>query len=58
MCIRDRVEFQAELRQPFLELFKEPHCFCSMLETHHKIVGIANDDDIARCHFPAPGIRP
>jgi hypothetical protein len=52
------VEFQAELRQPILELFKEPHCFGSMLEAHHKIVGIANDDDIARCHFPAPGIRP
>jgi len=53
-----RVEFQAELRQPILELFKEAHCFGSMLEAHHKIVGIANDDDIARCHFPAPGIRP
>jgi hypothetical protein len=53
-----RVKFQAELRQPFLELFKEPHCFGSVLETHDKIVGITNDDDIARCHFPAPGIRP
>jgi hypothetical protein len=42
-----RVEFQAELRQPFLELFEEPHCFGSMLEAHHKIVGITNDDDIA-----------
>ena len=53
-----RVEFQAELRQPFLDLPKEPDCLGSMLEAHHKIVGIANDDDIARCHFPAPGIRP
>ena len=53
-----RVEFQAELCQPFLELFKEPHCFGSMLEAHHKIVSIANDDDIAGRHFPAPGIRP
>jgi len=53
-----RVEFQAELRQPFLELFKEPHCLGSMLEAHHKIVSITNDDDIARCRFPAPGIRP
>ena len=34
-----RVEFQAEPRQPFLELFKEPHCFSPMLETQHKIVG-------------------
>ena len=53
-----RVKFQAELRQPFLELFKEPYCFGSMLKAHHKIVGVANDDDIARYHFPAPGIRP
>ncbi len=53
-----RVEFQAELPQPFLELFKEPHCFGSMLEAHHKIIGITNDDDIAGGHFPAPGIRP
>ena len=53
-----RVKFQAELRQPFLEFLKEPHCFGSMLEAHHKIVGIPNDDDFARCHFPAPGIRP
>ncbi len=52
-----RVEFQAELRQLLLKLVKEPHCFGSMLEAHHKIVGITNDDDIAGCHFPAPGIR-
>jgi hypothetical protein len=26
-------------RQPFLKIFKEPHCFGSMLEAHHKIVG-------------------
>ena len=51
-----RVEFQAELRQPFLELFKEP-LLGSMLKPI-KIVGITNDNDIARCHFPAPGIRP
>ena len=53
-----RVKFQAELRQPFLELFQESHCFGSMLEAYHKIVGVANDDDSARCHFLAPGIRP
>ena len=53
-----RVKFQAELCQPFLELLKESNCFGSMLEAHHKIVGIANDDDIAIGHFPAPGIRP
>jgi hypothetical protein len=52
------MKFQAELRQPFLELFKEPHGVGSMLEAHHKIIGVANDDDIARCRFPAPGISP
>jgi hypothetical protein len=30
------VKFQAELRQSFLKLFKEPYCFGSMLEAHHK----------------------
>ena len=53
-----RVEFQAELCQPFLELFKEPHSIGSVLETQHNIVGVANDDDIALRRFPAPGIRP
>ena len=53
-----RMEFQAELRQPFLELFKEPHGIRSVLEAQHKIVGIANDDDIALRHFPAPDISP
>jgi hypothetical protein len=30
------VQFQAELRQPFLELFKEPHGIGPLLEAHHK----------------------
>ena len=53
-----RVEFQAELRQPLLEVLKEPHGIGSLLEAHHKIVGITNDDDIALCRFPAPDNRP
>jgi hypothetical protein len=32
-----RVEFQAELRQSFLELLKEPHGIGPMLEAHHKV---------------------
>jgi len=36
-----RVKFQAELCPPFLKIFKEPRGFGSMLEAHHKIVGIA-----------------
>ena len=53
-----RVKFQTELCQPLPELIQEPDGLGSMLEAHRKIVGVANDDDIARCHFPAPGIRP
>jgi hypothetical protein len=52
------VKFQTELPQPFLELLKEPHGIGSMLEAHHKIISIGNDDDIARCRFPALGISP
>ena len=32
-----RVEFQAELRQSFLELVKEPHGIGSLLEAEHMI---------------------
>jgi hypothetical protein len=32
-----RVKFQAELRQPFLELFEEPDSIGSMLEAQLKI---------------------
>src|SRR5580658_1071220 len=53
-----RVEFQAELRQPYLELSKEPHGISPLLKAHHKIVGVTDDDDIALCHFPAPAISP
>src|SRR5215472_5140174 len=53
-----RVEFQTELRQPLLELFEELHGIGSLLETHHKIVGIANDDDVALSDSPAPDIYP
>ena len=53
-----RVEFQAELRQPSLELFKEPHGISPLLKAHYKIVGVTDDDDIALCHFPAPDISP
>jgi len=53
-----RMEFQSEPRQPPLELFKEPHSVSFQLEAKHKIVGIANDDDLALSHSPAPDIYP
>ena len=53
-----RVEFQTELCQPFLELFEELHGIGTLLEAHHKIVCIANDDDVALSDSPAPDIYP
>src|SRR5215472_9428896 len=53
-----RVQFQTELRQLLLELFEEPHGIGSLLEAHHKIVSIADDDHIALSYFPAPDIHP
>src|ERR1017187_9919196 len=52
------VRFQAELCQPFLKLSKEAFSICPVLKTQRKIVGVANDDDIALRHFPAPDISP
>ena len=46
------------LRQPFLKLSKEAFSIRSVLKAHHKIVGVANDDDIVLRHFPAPDISP
>jgi len=52
------MEFQAELREPFLKILKEPHGVGSVLEAQREIVGITNDDDIALGHLSAPDIRP
>ena len=52
------MEFQTELRQTFLEVLKETHGIGSMLEAQRSIVGVADDDDLALGHFPAPDIRP
>src|ERR1039458_8213566 len=53
-----RMYSKANLRQPFLELFEEPQGISPLLKAHHKIVGVANEDNIALCHFPAPDISP
>ncbi len=53
-----RMYFQAELCQPFLKCFEEPHGIRSLLKAQHNIVGVANDDDIALRRFPAPDISP
>ena len=53
-----RVKFQVELCQPFLKLSREGLSIRPVLKTQHKIVGVANDDDIALRRFPAPDISP
>ena len=52
------MQFQAELRQSFPELFQEALGIHPVLKTHHKVVGIADDDDVATRHFLTPGISP
>src|SRR5260370_41198114 len=53
-----RIQFQAELRQPFPELFQEPLGIRPVLKIHHKIIGIADYDYVATRHFLAPDISP
>src|SRR5262249_62350393 len=53
-----RMQFQTEPYQPFPKLRKEPLGVGSVLKAHHKIVGIADDDDIAACDFLAPSFNP
>jgi hypothetical protein len=52
------MQFQAELRQAFPEFLQESLRFRSALETHHQIIGIPDDNDIATGHFLAPGSDP
>ena len=52
------MEFQTELRQTFLKLSPEPFGFRSVLKTHHKIVGVTDDNHVALGHFLAPGFHP
>jgi hypothetical protein len=52
------IEFQAELGQTFPKCFQESLRVGSAFEAHHKIVGITNNNDIAVCHFLAPGLYP
>jgi hypothetical protein len=40
------------------EAVQETLSFRPVLKTHHKIVGIADDNHIALCHFLAPDISP
>src|SRR5437764_11737485 len=50
--------FQSELGQPIPKFIEESLSLRPALETDNEIVGIADDNDIATCHFPAPGFDP
>src|SRR5215471_9552248 len=49
-----RMQFQTEPYQPFPKIPQEPLGIGSILKAHHKIIGIADDNDIAACVFLAP----
>src|SRR5262249_36000501 len=53
-----RVKFKPDLPQPLPKLCKEAIGIGSILETQHKIIGVSNNHDGARCHFLAPGFDP
>src|SRR5215831_13703337 len=53
-----RMQFQTELCQPFSKFFQEPLSFCPMLEAHHQIIGVTDDNHIASRHFLTPGFNP
>ena len=53
-----RMQFQTELRQTFSKLFEETLGFRPAFEAHHKIVGVADDNDLAPSHFLAPNFYP
>src|SRR5450631_3134786 len=52
------MSFEAELREPFPELFQESLRLHSAFEAHHQIIGVSDDCDIALRDFPAPDFDP
>ncbi len=53
-----RVQFQTELGQAFPKLSPEPLGFRPVLEAHHKIIRVADDNYIALRDFLAPSLHP
>src|SRR4051812_9530112 len=53
-----RMQFQTELNQPLLKITQESFSVSPVLKAQHKIVGISDNYDIARCHFLAPSFHP
>jgi hypothetical protein len=52
-----RMQFQTELHQPFLKITQETFGVSPVLKAQHNIVGIPDNDDIARGHFLAPSFH-
>jgi len=52
------MQFQTELGQPFPKLPEKTFGFCPAFEAHDKIVGVADDNYLAHCHFLAPSFYP
>jgi hypothetical protein len=53
-----RMQRHAELRQTSLKFLEETLGFRPAFETHHKIVGVADNNHIVLSHFLAPSFYP
>src|SRR3989442_14483996 len=53
-----RMQFQAELPQPFPQLLQESFRIRPLLKPHDEIVGIADDHYIASRHLLSPCLHP
>jgi len=49
---------QAKLGEAFLKHYQETFGLLVILESQHKVIGIANDNDVAMGRFPAPVFNP
>ena len=53
-----RMNLQTKLGQPLLEVSQEPLRFRLVLESGDKIIGVANDNDVAARNFLPPDLDP
>ena len=52
------VQLQAEFGEACSEHFQACHCLLAMLKTHHKVIRVADDDDVAPCVVCTPPLDP
>ncbi len=52
------VQLQAEFGKACSEHFQACRCLLAMLEAHHKVIRIADDDDVAPCVVFTPPLNP